>query len=73
VQKGPAITLERSRTLTPSSGRTSTGGSSSSKNNAVQTYSGMGFAEDNDMECFFRDVRLFKTSPALKTLFKYSF
>jgi hypothetical protein len=33
----------------------------------------MGFAEDNDMECFFRDVRLFKTSPALKTLFKYSF
>ena len=30
---------------------------------AVQTYGGMGFAEDNDIERFFRDIRLFKTAP----------
>jgi acyl-CoA dehydrogenase len=35
----------------------------SAADRAVQTYGGMGFAEDNDMERFFRDVRLFKTGP----------
>jgi acyl-CoA dehydrogenase len=35
----------------------------SAADRAVQTYGGMGFAEDNDLERFFRDVRLFKTGP----------
>jgi acyl-CoA dehydrogenase len=35
----------------------------SAADRAVQTYGGMGFAEDNDMERFFRDVRLLKTGP----------
>ncbi|MEM2746834.1 MAG: acyl-CoA dehydrogenase family protein, partial [Candidatus Caldarchaeum sp.] len=30
---------------------------------AVQTFGGNGFAEDNDIERFFRDARLFKTAP----------
>ncbi len=30
---------------------------------AIQTYGGMGFAIDNDIERFYRDVRLFKTAP----------
>ncbi|MCS6784280.1 MAG: acyl-CoA dehydrogenase family protein [Candidatus Caldarchaeum sp.] len=30
---------------------------------AVQTFGGNGFAEDNDIERFFRDTRLFKTAP----------
>jgi acyl-CoA dehydrogenase len=30
---------------------------------AVQTYGGMGFAEEYDVERFFRDIRLFKTAP----------
>lgn len=30
---------------------------------AVQTFGGNGFAEDNDIERFFRDTRLFRTAP----------
>ncbi len=30
---------------------------------AVQTFGGMGFAEENDIERVFRDVRLFRTAP----------
>ncbi|MCS7137965.1 MAG: acyl-CoA/acyl-ACP dehydrogenase [Candidatus Caldarchaeum sp.] len=30
---------------------------------AVQTFGGNGFSEDNDVERFFRDTRLFKTAP----------
>jgi len=30
---------------------------------AVQTFGGMGFAEDYDVERFFRDIRLFRTAP----------